>query len=254
MELSHQGVRKVSEMRRHLEAFVKSDLLVGGQVLDKMRRRFFPTNKDIYNHMYRARVAHRFSALDQKNLDALIVQWNKDSPSDAFFYRPHCSNSDGNKENGNDSKINAEEDTPPDEVPDPAPSASEDQTLLFCHQTVEQRELLKKYGDQMCLMDATYRTTKYALPLYFLCVRTNVRYQVVGSFVIQYENKRSIEEALNVFKKWNPTWCPAYFMVDFAEEEIQALENVFSGKPPGDTISVCPWLYIFSLLYQMHIT
>ena len=59
-------------MRRHLEAFVKSDLLVGGQVLDKMRRRFFPTNKDIYNHMYRARVAHRFSALDQKNLDASL--------------------------------------------------------------------------------------------------------------------------------------------------------------------------------------
>lgn len=73
VELSHQGVRKVSEMRRHLEAFVKSDLLVGGQVLDRMRRRFFSTNKDIYNHMYRARVAHRFSALDQKNLDALIL-------------------------------------------------------------------------------------------------------------------------------------------------------------------------------------
>ena len=72
VELSHQGVRKVSEMWRHLEAFVKSDLLVGGQVLVKMRRRFFPTNKDIYNHMY-----HRFSALDQKNLDALIVQLNR---------------------------------------------------------------------------------------------------------------------------------------------------------------------------------
>ena len=84
-----------------------------------------------------------------------------------------------------------------------------------------------------------------ALPLYFLCVPTNVRYQVVGSFVIQYENKRSIEEALNVFKKWNPTWCPAYFMVDFAEAEIQALEKVFSFKPLRDTISVClsVWLY-----------
>ena len=100
----------------------------------------------------------------------------------------------------------------------------------------------------MCLMDATYRTTKYALPLYFLCVPTNVRYQVVGSFVIQYENKRSIEEALNVFKKWNPTWCPAYFMMDFAEEEIQALENVFSGKPLRDTISVRLWLYSFFIV------
>ncbi|KAK2564391.1 hypothetical protein P5673_011818 [Acropora cervicornis] len=179
VELSHQGTRKVSEMRRHLEAFVKSDLLVGGHVLDKMRRRFFRTNKDIY----RAQVAHRFSALDQKNLDALIVQLNKDSPSDAFFYRPHSSNCDDNKENDHDSRIDAQEDTPTDEVPDPAPSGSEDQTLLFCHQTVEQRELLKNYEE---------------------------------------------EEELNVFKKWHLTWCPAYFMVDFAEEEIQALENVFS--------------------------
>lgn len=79
----------------------------------------------------------------------------------------------------------------------------------------------------MCLLDATYRTTKYALPLYVLCVRTNVRYQVVGSYLTQYENKRSFEEELNMFKKWEPIWCPAYFMVDFAEEELQALQNVF---------------------------
>ena len=155
-------------------------------MLDKMRRRFFRTNKDIY----RAQVAHRFSALDQKNLDALIVQLNKDSPSDAFFYRPHSSNCDDNKENDHDSRIDAQEDTPTDEVPDPAPSGSEDQTLLFCHQTVEQRELLKNYGEEMRLLDAIYRTTKYALPLYVLCVRTNVRYQVVGFYLIQYENKR----------------------------------------------------------------
>lgn len=74
----------------------------------------------------------------------------------------------------------------------------------------------------MCMMDATYRTTKYAFTLFFLCVRTNVRYQVVGSFVIQYENTSSIEETLHVFKKWNPTWKPSFFMVDFAEEEAQA--------------------------------
>ena len=54
----------------------------------------------------------------------------------------------------------------------------------------------------MCLLDATYRTTKYDHPLYFLCVRTNVCYQVVGSFVIQYENIEFITEALMVFKEW----------------------------------------------------
>ena len=72
------------------------------------------------------------------------MQLNKDSLSDASFYRPHRSNSDDNKENDNENRINAQEDTPPGEAPDPPPSGSEDQTLLFCHQTVEQRELLKK--------------------------------------------------------------------------------------------------------------
>ena len=82
----------------------------------------------------------------------------------------------------------------------------------------------------MCLLDAAYRTTKYDLPLYFLCVRTNVCFQVVGSFVIQYENTQCITEALMVFKEWNKeTWSPSRFMVDFAEEEIQALEIVFQG-------------------------
>ncbi|KAL9978130.1 hypothetical protein ACROYT_G015617 [Oculina patagonica] len=231
VELSSQGVRKVSEMRRHLEAFVKRELDVGGQALEKTRRRFYPTNKDIYNHMYLAKVAHRFSTLDQENVDALIVQWKKESPADEFFFRPYCG---GSEAMTNNSCIN-DDDITPDEVPDPMPSASEGHTLLFCHQTAEQRELLKKYGDQMCLMDATYRTTKYALPLFFLCVRTNVRYQVVGSFVIQYENILSIEEALQVFKNWNPTWKPGFFMVDFAEEEIQALERVF----PESKVLLC---------------
>ena len=229
MELSGQGVRKVSEMRRHLEAYVKTAGIGGHLALDKTRRRFHPTNKDIYNHMYQARVTHRFSKLDQENVDALIVKWKKETPADAFHFRPHSSD-DAAVNDACNSLINDQNDIMSDEVPNPKPLASDKNTLLFCHQTADQRELLKKYGDQMCLMDATYRTTKYALPLYFLCVRTNVRYQVVGSFVIQYENTQSIEEALSVFKEWNPTWNPAYFMVDFAEEEIQSLERVFPGK------------------------
>lgn len=186
VELSGQGVRKVSEMRRHLEAYVKTAGIGGHLALDKTRRRFHPTNKDIYNHMYQARVTHRFSKLDQENVDALIVKWKKETPADAFHFRPHSSD-DAAVNDACNSFINDQDDIMSDEVPDPKPLSSDKNTLLFCHQTADQRELLKKYGDQMCLMDATYRTTKY------------------GSFVIQYENTQSIEEALTVFKQWNPT-------------------------------------------------
>ena len=58
-------------------------------------------------------------------------------------------------------------------------------TLLFVHQSAWQRRLLKRYGN-ICLLDATYKTTRYALPLFFLVVCTNGDYQVVGSFVVQF--------------------------------------------------------------------
>ena len=48
--------------------------------------------------------------------------------------------------------------------------------LLFVHQTSWQRRLLNRYGNELSFLDATYRTTKYSLPLYFLVVKTNMEY------------------------------------------------------------------------------
>ena len=151
-------------------------------------------------------------------MEELVQKWKEEHPEDSFLYRPHAT-----KPASDDSAHYDDDSTTPDEE-------KSTQTLLFCHQTSDQRHLLTRYGNQMCLLDATYRTTKYDLPLYFLCVRTNVCFQVVGSFVIQYENTQCITEALMVFKEWNKeTRSPSRFMVDFAEEEIQALEIVFQG-------------------------
>ena len=80
--------------------------------------------------------------------------------------------------------------------------------LLLVHQTKWQRELLLKYGCEICLLDATYKTSRYALPTFFLCVKTNVDYCVVASFVVQLENADAISEALQLIKDWNPTWNP----------------------------------------------
>ncbi|KAL3067745.1 hypothetical protein OYC64_022046 [Pagothenia borchgrevinki] len=102
--------------------------------------------------------------------------------------------------------------------------------LLFCYQTAWQRRLLHLYGQQMCLLDATYRTCRYSVPLFFLCVRTNVCYAVVGLFVTQSETTADVKEALQVFKEWNPDWSPSHFMVDFSEVEIGALEEEFQGS------------------------
>lgn len=49
-----------------------------------------------------------------------------------------------------------------------------EQTLLWVHQTEWQKQLLNRYGNTISLIDATYKTTKYDLALFFICVHTNV--------------------------------------------------------------------------------
>lgn len=94
--------------------------------------------------------------------------------------------------------------------------------------------MLAWYGNKIALLDATYRTTKYALPLYFLYVPTNVNYITVATFVLETEDRNSIKEALNILKHWNPEWKPKYFMTDYCDEEITALEDVFPGMIKAD--------------------
>jgi len=70
--------------------------------------------------------------------------------------------------------------------------------LLVVYQSQWQRRLLARYGS-MCLLDATYKTTRYSLPLFFLCtVRTDVDYAVAAVFVAESENSAIISEALEL--------------------------------------------------------
>ena len=56
-----------------------------------------------------------------------------------------------------------------------------------------------------------------------------VGYFAVAEFVVETEDSEAVAEALKVLKSWNPKWNPSYFMVDYSESEILALEAVFAG-------------------------
>ena len=73
--------------------------------------------------------------------------------------------------------------------------------MLFVHQTTLQQHLLNRYGNNLCLLDGSYKTTRYSLPLFFLALKTNADYQIVGSIAMQGETKKTIKEALHVLKK-----------------------------------------------------
>ena len=125
-----------------------------------------------------------------------------ENPEDNFFFRLYELNP-----NYNDKQLE-EEDCHEDEGITINEQSSLKHSLLFAHQSVWQRQLLAKYGKSLCLLDATYKATKYALPLLFLAGKTNVDYQVVGSFVTQQEAIGAIAEPLQIIKEWAPEWKP----------------------------------------------
>ena len=57
---------------------------------------------------------------------------------------------------------------------------------------------MKKYDNRIALLDATYKTTKYSILLFFAAVKKNVKYMVVWSFAIQEETTEAITEAMGL--------------------------------------------------------
>lgn len=101
--------------------------------------------------------------------------------------------------------------------------------LLWVHQTADQRRLLLKYGEELCLLDATHKTTRYSMPLFFVVIKTNTIYQVVAEFIVSSETTTLIRRALERLLEWNPTWKPRFWMTDQCQAEITAIEQVHPG-------------------------
>ena len=226
-ELVCAGARSEKEIRRHLKIFVQRELYRGKKAPLKINRRFYPSKVTIKSHMYKSLVKERFSKVDQEDLQEKVKLWRGSSPEDYFAFQPYVTyNEEGEERNGDDddsSRSDGEEDD--EDIILKTPTKG----FLFAHQMKDQRRLLEHYGNEISMLDATYKTTKYSLPLFFVVVKTNVDYQIAGSFVIQSETSDSIYKALSIIKSWNPTWNPSYFMVDFSEEEMSAIGKLFPG-------------------------
>jgi len=102
--------------------------------------------------------------------------------------------------------------------------------VVFAHQSLWQQRLMRRYGNDMCLIDATHNCTAYGLPLFGLCVPTNVGYVVVAYFLLTDEKSTSIEAGLQLISSWNPDWKPKYFLSDYDEGQIAAVERIFPGR------------------------
>ena len=212
-ELVAEGITNTQEVKRSLKHYVKHILCPDPQP-DITDRAYYPTTGDIQNHVYKAQRHCQLSKLDQENLQLRIEQWKMENPQTQFHFRPY------------------KESSPPADKDNHLPEGDGadngyTQTLLYVHQEPWQQQLLRRYGNTISLMDATYKTTKYELALFFVAVKTNVGYSVVAEFVVQSETADNISEALSILSSWNPEWQPQFFMTDYCEAEIGAIKSIF---------------------------
>ena len=201
--LVSEGITNIPEVTRALKYYV-NHILCPDSKPSTSDRAYYPTVEDIRNHVYRPQKICQLSHIDQENLKLKIEKWQAEDPSKLFFFRPL---SERECDNEKEARAN-----------DP---------FLFVHQDSWQKDLLIRYGNTITLIDATYKTTKYELPLFFISVKTNVGYSVVAEFVIESESASNISEALRVLSAWNPEWKPPYFMTDYSDAEITAVMEVF---------------------------
>ncbi|XP_021348263.1 uncharacterized protein LOC110447122 [Mizuhopecten yessoensis] len=228
------------QMRILLEVHLKETLFKGEEIPTKTNKRFWPSKRDLQNHIALAIKKQRNSNCDQEIVAELVQKWRGET-TDRFFLR--IKDRSGDPEDC-DVDIGGLENLDDDEEVDDEVLLRRDvvkqlygkeKRFLYVHQTEWQSRLLLRYGQEISLLDATYRTTRYSLPLYFLCVPTNIGYINVATFITETENGDSIKEALNILKEWNQNWSPQFFMCDYAEEEINALESVF----PDSFVYLC---------------
>ena len=177
-ELVGSGITECSEVRRilrhHVNKCLSKELGVTPHIND---RAFFPSPTDIRNHIHNAKKALELS---KENLRLKLEEWKLSNANMKSYFRPYtkaattsgCSTEAGHITTHPSKPCSFVGNTGGDDDWHLLAGTKEDcsQTLLFVHQEEWQRDLMVKYGNTISLMDATYKTTQYDLPLYILCL------------------------------------------------------------------------------------
>ncbi|KAH7960095.1 hypothetical protein HPB49_016917 [Dermacentor silvarum] len=227
VELVRQGMTAVKAMESHLKCYVKDVLFLNKPCPLVSSRYYYPSEWDIRKHIRQALQKCRFNSTDQDSAAKYVEELREKTPTTNCFFRS-C---EMRREEDNQLLPVQQDQTDWDILESVAQDCHS--TLLFCIQTNFMRELLLKYSSNVVCLDATYKTTECALPLFFIIVKTTSCYAVVGAFVVQFETAECIGEALSIWRAWNSDLNPKFWMVDLNQAEITALSNAF---PCGRTI------------------
>ena len=236
-------MKSIRLIEQTIKDYVQDELFRDSPCPPYSNRRFFPTQKDIANRIFKVSANSLSSKLKMEELEDFVYGWIEEQRArEGFVFFRSAS--------GIDDRTSIKQETPK-ETPSshsngtsgegyhlrPKIDYSENgnvepsrEGLLFIYQTQSQRRLLSRYGCDLTFLDPAHRAAAYAIPLYFLLVHTNCDYQIVGVIVMERESVNDLREALALIKEANPSWSPQQFAVDSSEEEIQTVESLFPGR------------------------
>lgn len=107
-------------------------------------------------------------------------------------------------------------------------SEEKEEKILVVIQAEWQRKVLSTFGECF-VIDSTFNTSKYNLPLYEIVVQTNVGYIPIGIIITEDETEREILDGLTILKSWNPLWNPSSVVTDCDIAQGNALQKAFPG-------------------------
>jgi len=152
----------------------------------------FPTVDYIRNHMNEAQKTLKLSLVDPT---LKVAEYHNLSPDTKIHFQPFIK------------------------------SESNSTELLWVHQEPWQQELLIKYSNTVSMIDATYKTTKYDLPLFFITVCKLLKYKFLPrqkSLTLSFLVIKLIEEFIyykyvfqnfkqtSLYRTYNPAIIPKY--------------------------------------------
>ena len=168
-ELVSSGIIETREVQRVLENYVKHNLQgEHGISPHSSGQAFHPLPVDIKNHVDNAKRALELSKLDQENLCLKIKSWKKKSPDSLHHFRPYVKSHQTHDDKSEASQVQNSTNTSTSTEVAKGGCERYTQTMLWVHQENWQKELLVKYENIITLIDATYKTTKYDLALFFV--------------------------------------------------------------------------------------
>ena len=120
-------------------------------------------------------VGFRFSDIDQENVELQKNEWEK-WPDIHYESAMKKTVEELDSEKSESSETELEQSTKKE-------TYNTKGKLIFVYQSPDMKYLYQKFSPHLMLLDATYKTTKYALPLFSAMVKTNVNFQVVTTLM-----------------------------------------------------------------------